>query len=214
MARTAAADGASSLIAVRGYLVEESAGDCRGVPKASAHVIRRPAVRELTIRAAAFCREYIKDGNGGRSARAAGYKATNAYGTANDLLSNPRVIAELARLKAITAQRHEVTVDQVMRQAARMAFVDPRSYVDASGALIPLHELSDEAAAALQGLEVDQTGNGKLKHRYKLVDRGAALERLMRHLGLFEKDNTQAVDAVGQLLAGIHSAGSRIGVKR
>ena len=171
----------------------------------------RPTI--LTQRQQIFIREWMKHGNGSKAAQAAGYAPATARQMAVSNLKIPKVIAEIERLKGLQSKRYEVTVERVMSQAARMAFVDPREYVDGSGELIPLHELSDEAAAALQGLEVDQGQNGKLKTKYKLVDRGAAVDKLMRHLGLFERDNTQAVDAVGNLLASIHSAGSRIGVK-
>ena len=160
-----------------------------------------------------FVVEWLKHGNGGRAAIAAGYKASNAYGTASTMLKSPLIQAEIARVKARRAERTDISAERVLQQAQRMAFVDPRAYFAEDGSMIPVQELSDEAAAALQSLEVELGQNGKLKTRYKMVDRGAAVERLMRHLGLFERDNTQAVDAVGNLLASIHSAGSRIGVK-
>ena len=91
--------------------------------------------------------------------------------------------------------------------------MDPRDYVDAEGMPIRLHLLSDAAASALQSLEIDVVGGNATRTKYKLVDRGAAVERAMKHLGLFERDNNQGANAVGQLLAEIHLAGSRIPVK-
>ena len=167
----------------------------------------------LNPRQELFVLEWFKDGNASRAAAAAGYAPQGARMRGYALLANPRVKAHIAAKRDKREKKFDVTAEKVLEQAARMAFVDPRAYVNAAGELIPLHQLSDEAAAALQGLEVDQGQNGKMRTRYKLVDRGAAVDKLMRHLGMFEKDNTQAVDAVGNLLASIHSAGSRIGIK-
>ena len=53
-----------------------------------------------------------------------------------------------------------------------------------------------------------------LKHRYPLTGRGAAADRLMKHLGLYELGNRPAEDAVGQKLHAIHANGSRLELKR
>jgi len=94
-----------------------------------------------------------------------------------------------------------------------MVFVDPRAFVDKKGRPLPLHELPDCAASALQSMEIDVMGGGITRTKYKLLDRGAAVERAMRHLGLFEQDNKQGVSQVAVLMAEIHGAGSRIPVK-
>lgn len=167
----------------------------------------------LNQRQHVLIREYLKHGNATKAGIAAGYKPTCARQQASNTLALPKVKREVERLAKLRDSYYAVSAEKVLKQAARMAFADPRLYVDDQGALIPLQDLSDEAAAALQGLEVDQSQNGKLRHRYKLTDKTAALDKLMRHLGMFEKDNTQAVDAVGQLLASIHTAGSRISLK-
>ena len=69
-------------------------------------------------------------------------------------------------------------------------------------------------AAALQALDTEQGQNGKLKHRYRLTGRGAAADRLMKHLSLYELGNRPAEDAVGQKLHAIHANGSRLELKR
>ena len=47
-------------------------------------------------------------------------------------------------------------------------------------------------------------------NRFRLSDRNSALDKLMRHLGLYEKDNKQPADAIAEMLAAIHGGGSRL----
>ena len=76
------------------------------------------------------------------------------------------------------------------------------------GTPIPVHELDANTAAVIAGLDVleEFEGSGKdrvfvgLVKKYKLADKNAALDKLSKHLGLYEKDNTQQADALGALL--------------
>jgi phage terminase small subunit len=65
--------------------------------------------------------------------------------------------------------------------------------------MIPVHELDDETAAAIASVEVREEFEGQGEGR-KLVgytkkirfwDKPAAINMAMKHLGLFERDNSQ-----------------------
>jgi hypothetical protein len=51
--------------------------------------------------------------------------------------------------------------------------------------------------------------------KYKVADKNAALERLFKHLGLFEKDNKQTnpAEAMTSFLAELSARGSRLPTK-
>lgn len=98
----------------------------------------------------------------------------------------------------------------VLRQAQRHAFADIRELVDAAGNPIPLQDLPDDIASALQSLEIEYSPTGQPRIKYKLVDKGAAVDRVMRHLGLFEADNRQTGNPVADMLSAIHGSGSRL----
>jgi phage terminase small subunit len=74
--------------------------------------------------------------------------------------------------------------DEVILSAARQIRFDPRKLVDEKGKVKALHELDEDTALALS-VEAEIEGV-KVK-----VDRNGAQERLMKHLGLFKKDNQQ-----------------------
>jgi hypothetical protein len=56
------------------------------------------------------------------------------------------------------------------------------------GTPIPITELDDDTAATMPTIEVD--ADGRLT-RIRLWDKNAALEKAMKHLGLYNRDNTQ-----------------------
>jgi phage terminase small subunit len=81
----------------------------------------------------------------------------------------------------------------VIEELAKLAFLDPRKLFNADGSLVPIHELDDDTAACIAGLEVNEMfeGDGEQKHAYglckkiKIADKGQSLERLGRYFKLF-----------------------------
>lgn len=123
------------------------------------------------------------------------------------LLGNPKVAELIAERKAARASKIGLTAERVLLEVARLALFDPRKLFDADGAPLAITDLDDDTAAALAGLDVQEVRMGDggpamaVVKKYKLADKGANLDRLMKHLGLFERDNSQKVDPIAALLA-------------
>lgn len=144
-----------------------------------------------------FVAEYLVDLNATQAAIRAGYSPKTAQEQSSRLLSN--VIIQ----KAVQERRQQhqtntgLTVERVLTEAMRLAFFDIRKLTDAEGNPIPINQLDDDTAAAIQGLELatersrDEDGSETVVRKYKVADKNAALERLFKHLGLFQKDNDQ-----------------------
>lgn len=145
----------------------------------------------LTARQARFVQEYLVDLNASAAARRAGYSPRSAETNGNRMLRNAQVAAAVRVAKAERERRTEITTDRVLRELARVAFFDPRKLFGADGQPLPIAELDDDAAAVVAGLEVSVTHNddGSVTRvaKIKLADKLAALEKLGRHLGLFDK---------------------------
>jgi phage terminase small subunit len=140
-----------------------------------------------------FVREYCRHLNATRAAIAAGYSENSAKVTASRLLTNANVSAEIARITVKTCKKLEISAEDVLRELARLAFLDPRNFYDANGALRDVTELDDDTAACIAGMEVQDVYQGQGVDRVKIgvcrkikfADKGANLERLGRHLKLF-----------------------------
>lgn len=156
-----------------------------------------PAAPALTPKQERFVAEYLVDLNATQAAIRAGYSPKTAQEQSSRLLSN--VIIQ----KAVQDRRQQhqantgLTVERVLTEAMRLAFFDIRKLTDAQGNPLPISELDDDTAAAIQGLELatersrDEDGEATVVRKYKVADKNAALERLFKHLGLFQKDNDQ-----------------------
>ena len=96
-------------------------------------------------------------------------------------------------MKAKHLKTHEVTIERVKQEYARLAFLDIRKAFDENGNLKLVHELDDDTAAAIAGLDVEELWGGRGEDRenigrlrkIKLSDKRGALDSLATHLGMF-----------------------------
>lgn len=161
----------------------------------------------LTDRQRAFCAEYLVDLNGSAAAVRAGYSASNAHVKASQLLDDPRIKATIAKLMADRQRRTLITQDRVLRELARIAFLDPREVLewDAAGVTLkPSTRLRRREAAAVA--EISQTAHGV---RVKFHSKQSALELIGRHLGMFgpdKKDGGPTAEEIAAAVAAIREA--------
>lgn len=148
----------------------------------------------------AFAREYIRNGrNGTQAAIAAGFAPKSADVTAAQLLGDPRVRSLIDEITASAAQISGLSLERTLQEVARLAYADPRRMFRPDGTLIPVHEMDDDVAATVASFEHetkvtnDEDGIGTIARVAKLKtwDKNAALEKAMKHLGLYERDNAQ-----------------------
>ena len=96
-----------------------------------------------------------------------------------------------------------------------------RKLFNADGSLKQVHELDDDTAAGLAGVEVVELfeGSGDDKHafgllkKFKLADKGINLERLGKHFKLFTDRVETTSDRLDELLEAITGEHERSGKK-
>lgn len=181
-----------------------------------------PPVRSLTPKEELFVAEYLIDLNATQAYMRshAGVKVTTASTEGVRLLGNPWVQAAIAEARAKTMGKLELTRERILQEVLRLALFDPRKMFGTDGRPLNVTELDDDTVAAIAGLEVleEYEGSGQDKvlighvKKYKIADKNSALEKLMKHLGLFEKDNNQKTqtlaDAFAQFIGQLHGSGA------
>lgn len=157
----------------------------------------------LTPKQEKFCLAFIESANGSQAYRkaynAARMKDKQVHEEASKLLATPKIAQRVNELRALVAEKTAVKEARVLEECARLGLYDPRKLFRADGSPKDITELDDATAAAITGLEVMEVWQGTGKDRvfvgylkkYKLADKNPALEKLMKHLGMFEKDNKQ-----------------------
>jgi phage terminase small subunit len=143
---------------------------------------------KLTTRQALFVSEILVDGNASAAARRAGYSHKTAEEQGHRLSRNVHVAAEIAKRQAKRLAINEVSSERVIAQLAAIAFADPLSAFDDAGNLRPLDQIDPATRGALvvevsQGF--DQDGNSVQTRKTKFADKLGALDKLARHLGMF-----------------------------
>lgn len=148
-------------------------------------------------RKARFLDAYIANGqNGTQAAIAVGYSKKRAA-TAAKLLTRELAGQIEARLKELAAP-HALRAEEVIAQLARMVKLDPRKLFDEHGKLRPLHEIPEDVALCLDGIEVEDLRVGKEStlrtSKFKLTRKAAAVDMAMRHFGLYPREHEAPVD--------------------
>ena len=140
-------------------------------------------------RRARFVQEYCIDLNATQAAIRAGYAPKAAKVQASRLLTNVTVRAEIDARLAAKARENDITTDRVLKEISRIAFCDPRRLFAEGGALKAIHDLDDDAAAALSSVETREIGGGEdspviTVRKIKLVSKAQALSQAMAYLGM------------------------------
>jgi phage terminase small subunit len=143
---------------------------------------------KLNARQELFVAEFLIDGNATAAAKRAGYSAKTAHSIGERLLRHVEIAKAIASKQTKRLERVDVTAERVIAQLAATAFHDPLSAFDDHGNLRPLHEI-DPATRSAMMIEIidgfDGDGNPVQTRKTKFKDRDVSLDKLARHLGMF-----------------------------
>lgn len=115
------------------------------------------------------------------------------------MLSNAEVASEIAKHCDKRAAKTGLTADRVLSELEKIVFSDSRKLYREDGSLKSPSEWDDDTAGFVAGLKVTEEYEGRGEDRQlvgytkevKQWDKLAAIDKAMKHLGLFEKDNAQ-----------------------
>lgn len=158
---------------------------------------------ETAARKARFLDAFIANGgNATQAAIAVGYSRRSAATAGKNLKAELREQID-ARLKELAAPL-ALTAQEVVAQLARMVKLDPRKMFSQSGGLLPVHEMPEEVALCIDGLDVEQANvggqgkGGKLLSvrttKVKLSRKAQAVDMAMRYFGLYPREHEAPVD--------------------
>ena len=111
---------------------------------------------------------------------------------ASILLRLPKIRALIAELEAELRSRTMLSAENVISEFARVGFSDPRRVFDKQNRLKAVHEWTDDDAAAISSIEIEELFDGHGKDRVQVGwtkkirfwDKVSALNALAKHLGL------------------------------
>ena len=139
----------------------------------------------MTQKQKRFVEEYLIDLNATQAAIRAGYSPDSAKEIGSENLTKPDIAKAIDQAIAERSRRTGVNADRVVRELAKIAFVNAGEVVDLDTALL-MDKISDDDMAAIQSVKVKTFGEDGIEREVKLADKLKALELLGKHLGLFK----------------------------
>lgn len=175
---------------------------------------KKPRTKAGTSKSAAAARRklfrnaYMANGhNATDAAIAAGFSKKTAYSKGAQLLREVKLSGDLAKAAREVARISGLDPERTLREVARVSYADPRKFYGTDGNLVPIADLDDDCAAVVASIEVDEIkgDEGVIGHtkKLKLWDKNAALEKAMKHHGLYKEDNAQQAES---LVLNVHEA--------
>lgn len=159
----------------------------------------------MTTKQKRFCEEYLIDLNATQAAIRAGYSPDSAGDIGSENLKKPEIRARIDKALAEQSKRTGVTSDRVVRELAKVAFVNAEDVINFDSATI-LSDASRDDTAAIASVKVKMIpmpdGDG-VEREIKLADKLKALELLGRRLGLFTDNVNVSGEGVVQIVDNI-----------
>lgn len=162
--------------------------------------------RKLTIKRKRFCQEYCVDFNGTQAAIRSGYSERTANEQAARMLANVNIRDEIIKLVKKIEEKAGVRAEEIVRQLDEIRNFDIRNILTWKTELIkvgtdPVTGLDvfdyrpvviikdpDQVDGKMIG-EISLSSRGTLS--VKTLDKLDAIDKLMKHIGGYEKDNAQ-----------------------
>lgn len=156
----------------------------------------------MTNKQKRFVEEYLVDLNATQAAIRAGYSPKTANEQGNRLLSNVSIQHEVQRRMAEQSKRTGVTADRVVRELAKVAFLDMTKVVDGQGRI--KENASEEDKSCIESIKYKSSSTDQgdsVEREVKVASKLKALELLGKHLGMFS-DKLNVEGAVPVIISG------------
>ncbi len=145
---------------------------------------------KLTPKQKTFCDEYLIDLNATQAAIRAGYSPDSAKEIGCENLTKPNIRAYIDKEIANRSKRTGINQDRVIRELARIAFVNANDVINMDEATLKADASEDDTATiASVKVKTIPTKDGEgVEREIKLADKLKALELLGKHLGMFKEN--------------------------
>lgn len=138
------------------------------------------------------------DSNATQAAIRAGYSEKTAYSIGDENLKKPEIQKFISEKQAALSKKADITVERVLAEYAKIGFFDIRKAFDDEGKMKPIHELDDDTAGGIAGIEVyeeiesvgEETFKAGQTKKIKISDKRSALDSICKVLGFNAPDKS------------------------
>jgi phage terminase small subunit len=150
---------------------------------------------KLNDKQEAFCQAYVIDYNATKAAEAAGYSKNSCRQIGSENLSKPYIRKRIDEIRSEIYKRNQISIDEVIAGLAAMFRIDISEIIDEKGEVKPFEQMRPEARACIKAIQTQtytyDDGSESTKQKIEIFDKLGAAEKVMKHLGGYDKDNQQ-----------------------
>ncbi|MEO6523269.1 MAG: terminase small subunit [Mucilaginibacter sp.] len=144
----------------------------------------------LTPKQQVFCDEYLTDMNATRAALVAGYARSVALN--GQVMLMPKIQMYLKSRMEDRSAKAKFSADRVLEELGKIAFGNMADYFDSNGDMKAMHEIADDAKAALWSVSVGDAGSGSTATggmvKFRMYNKLAALDKIAKHIGMYKPE--------------------------
>ncbi|WP_028988042.1 terminase small subunit [Thermicanus aegyptius] len=168
---------------------------------------------KLTEKQKRFVEEYLIDLNATQAAIRAGYSPKTANEQGARLLAKVSVRAYIDARMAKLSKRTGVTQERIIRELARIAFLNPTDVVDLDSATLKPNSTEDDTAAiAAVKVKTIPTQDGVgVEREIRFADKIRALELLGKRFGMWIDKQQIDVQGAVQIVDDVPEKGGEVG---
>ena len=151
-----------------------------------------------------FVEDYIANGgNITKAAIQAGYAIKTAAAQGSRLLKRVNISDAIKKRQEELREKYELTTDALIEELSKIVHADPRKMFNKDGGVKDPKDWPDGMATVVAGFETKTTRTGEKTTttitKVKFWDKNSAIEKAMKFLGMFKKDNAQKQGALSGL---------------
>lgn len=157
-------------------------------------------MKKLTVKQEKFCQAYVKLGDKSAAYREAYSTSQMKPETINrkafELYNVGKITARIENLQEEIAERNRLSIDDLVQSLSYMVKFDISDLYDQSGSLRNIHDIPKNARLMIEQLDTleEKGGQGEIvgyTKKIRTIKKLDAIEKLMKHLGGYERDNKQ-----------------------
>lgn len=149
----------------------------------------------LSDKQLAFCYEYVVDYDRMEAMKRINYSGKHPSVQAYNWLENPEIKAKINELQNTKNAEASVHAYQVLNEMKLIMDSDIRDFIDDDNNIISLKKLPPSKTRAVSGItktkRFNMFGEEETTVKLQFWDKVAILDKLGKHLGIFEQDNRQ-----------------------
>lgn len=157
-----------------------------------------PERDKLTAKQELFCKEYIIDLSAKQAAIRAGYSEDTSAVIGCQNLTKLNISDRIAELRRNTLEKLDLSHERIAKEYAKIGFSDISECLDENNNFKSIHDIKN--SGAISSITIEETtsalGNTTRKVKFGLWNKKDGLDGLSKHVGFYEKDNTQKATSV------------------